>query len=577
MQATSSAHAATAAHVRGTQREHAESRTLEDQKDYFTGSDEGELDSDSSWNEDFVVDDKSKNGGIEDSVFDWFNPDTGTTMKAIRHDHCRTRFLQQQGLLGTYKHNPSGGRMVHDLTSYHPDYENCGAERSTWPRILFQLKPDDTFPDSTKPGLIRTQEGYVVLSNENIPLLDFPGIPLTLSADCEGWRLEAFCRLNKWASLKQIRGRMPGWIQVRLASLSMRMTRFRRKAAAISWDSTGGASDAIEAYIYRKLPQACKIANSTEAFRSLYPHEIAEMELENLGRFPRRQRGAKDVSVEKHQAMHRTGLKNYKKLLAKFKAENPDVLVQDGTADDPDKAEDAGKAIQGLGEIESKNTEGIAASVSHFWPQSDNQGNRSLAEPPSRIAPVVAFRQLELPRLIDSANTNRLAGSANKPDTDENASAIGNNGISRGGNSDEDSSSSISTDWYESEAGDFLYADPATEAEARLIRRLLRPTRHRYEHHLGLASPLTDPRRSYIYQWGDIATALSRNWDSSITGDPLPRLIGAVRFNSRELVWNLPWHNRFYGEPLRLRRLADEVFEERANRIVQERRVRGRR
>ena len=115
---------------------------------------------------------------------------------------------------------------------------------------------------------------------------------------------------------------MPGSIHINLNKLSMRRTRFRKKAGAIAWDNAGGSSNAFEAYIDAVLPQACKAANSIETFRDLHPHEIAEMELQNLSRYPGRAHGAKDASDVKLQQKRSAALAQYNMLKAKFDKEN---------------------------------------------------------------------------------------------------------------------------------------------------------------------------------------------------------------------------------------------------------------
>ena len=95
--------------------------------------------------------------------------------------------------------------------------------------------------------------------------------------------------------------RMPGKIvngkePNRVGTLSMRMKRFRWKAGCISWNPKVD-SIALEAYMDMKLPETCKIAKSTKGFRSLYPHEIAEIHVINAGQCPNKARhGRKDFS-----------------------------------------------------------------------------------------------------------------------------------------------------------------------------------------------------------------------------------------------------------------------------------------
>ena len=501
---------------------------------------------------------------IEEHLVDWLNPETGETVQAIHHDDYRAKFVEQQSLLGEYEYEPASGSQPYDVTCYHIDYEHSGPERPYWPRILYQFRPDDNIPDKTKPDMLYTHEGYVVLNNENVPLLDFPAVPLTISSECEGWRLEALCRSTKWVTMKQLRSRMPRHIHVRLASLSMRMTRFRRKAGAITWDPTGEASDAIEAYICRKLPQACKATNSIEGFRNLYSHEIAEMELESLGRFPKRQKGRKDMSIAKHRAMHKAGLKNYYRRLARDKADYPDVSFGDRVPDGLEYEDEENQVRNGEESSQGrKRSEGEDAEIETPQGHSDmSEGNSqedqdySVTMTGSTSNDNQTPEEGQLIELLDGEHEQSASGNAESIEGSERKVASGK----------EESSKSSSIEGSDSKAGSFLYEDPTTEAELQLIQRLLIPTLRRYRQLVGLNPPVTDETKCYIHQWGDIQTALKKDWYPFAPGDPVPRLIGAVRFDAEKLFWNLPWNNRYYGERLDLTGLAGMVFRERAVR-----------
>ena len=60
----------------------------------------------------------------------------------------------------------------------------------------------------------------------------------------------------------------------------------------------------------------------------------------------------------------------------------------------------------------------------------------------------------------------------------------------------EESTSPQSVEASDSEEGNFLYENPATEAESELIQHLLEPTREHFEGLVGIAPPTTDQERS---------------------------------------------------------------------------------
>jgi hypothetical protein len=493
-------------------------------------------------------------------------------------------FIEQQNALGEYgdytqrkrlmavligvDHEPDSGTLPGDVTCFHEDYKHCGPDRPDWPRILYQYKPDDQRPCKSKPGKLLSPEGYVVLNSKNEPLLNFPSIPLTIASECKGWMLEAFSRTNKWATMKQIRSRMIGATNPRDGNLSMRMTRFRRKAGAITWGPSGRESEAFEDYMDQKLPQACKAANSIEGFRDLYPHEIAKMEFRNVGRRPNRARqGAKDSSDEKLRRKRAAALRTYKKLLDKFNAEHGQAIGEVDVGDEEDEEpeedyEDEGEKAEDDGEWEWEeddqrlNMSGVGDSESEVPPDDgnsiwhDERENESDHELLSEPASTHTTNGQQIQGLGASTGNSDVEGTDDLVDDDQ-------------GNGS-DSSHSDSVEASDSEVGNFLYEDPTTAAESRLIQRLLIPTMTHFAFLMGCHPPETDPNRSYVHQWGDIATVLGQQFDEFAFQPPAFLLIGLVVFNAYTAEWNLPWDEERYGPRLDLEGLDVAVFAERA-------------
>ena len=445
--------------------------------------------------------------------------------------------MRVKALLTEIEHKPFAGDLPHDVTCFHADYEHSGPDRADWPRILYQYKKDNIFPSVVRPKKLLTPEGYVVLNKDDEPILDFPGLPLTISSRCEGWRLEAFCRSNKWVTSKQIRSRMPGNVSIKLNKLSMRRTRFRRKAGAIAWDTAGGASEAFEAYIDAKLPQVCKAANSIESFRDLYPHEIAEMELQNLGRYPGRARGRTDTSAENFQRKRDTALAEYNRLKAEFDSRNSQERGEGNTASDGGSSEGAttanGKDRDSL--YPSEGGEDLIRNRNEpiLDPAPDNgsgeQGHQDQAE---------SRENSGLGPTNGSASVAEQIGSIDCSD-DENESEKDGGSREEDRSGTEGSVSLLSVEASDSEADNILYQDPATDAESQLVQRLLQPTKDHFEWLVGSAPPSTDPTRSYIYQWGDIATAWQQHWESYGPEGQPDLLIGLIVFRADTVEWNM--------------------------------------
>lgn len=227
-----------------------------------------------------------------------------------------------------------------DVTSYLPAHEEWGKQRNRWPDIVLQYQPSPEYILGEKAGYWVTPEGWLVIDVHNNPILDWPGIPHTISSKIEPVFMEAYCRSNRQITQADLRARMvddpnggqyngQGRDPIRVGNLSMKMTRFRSEAGCIAWAARkGGGSDALIKYMDRLLPQHCKDANSIRGFRNLHKHEIAEMRLNNVGMFLERTRarasGTKDMSEQRRTELYAKALDRYHHLKAIFDAENPE-------------------------------------------------------------------------------------------------------------------------------------------------------------------------------------------------------------------------------------------------------------
>ena len=280
------------------------------------------------------------------------------------HDQIRDQLIANANAFGTYsklyhhtmqRHpkliqtefkQPRGKFHANDVTAYWPDGKEWGTSRSNWPDIIFQyLRTEENTAPRSKPGFWTTKAGLLILDVKNSPLLNF-NIPVAISSKVDSSWMEAWLRLDNALCIGDIRARMPrypdgkvlpdGKDPLRQGSLSMRMTRFRNKAGCISWGPRAG-SEAMKTYLDRLLPQACKDANSTRAFRDLRDYEVAEMKLINVTKFPHKARGGKaaaETTKTRHAAAYQKAQENYRRLKTTFHTggssrENEDVLVPD--------------------------------------------------------------------------------------------------------------------------------------------------------------------------------------------------------------------------------------------------------
>lgn len=265
------------------------------------------------------------------------------------------------------------------MTCFHPDQKDWGKNRDDWPEIVLQYLPGPEYKSQNKAEYWFTREGSLIIDVHNVPVLNYPGIPHTLSSLIEPVFMEAYCRLGKNITQADLRARMvdspkggqyngQGKDPIRLGNLSMRMTRFRLQAGCIAWGARRGeGSENFKKYMDRKLPQHCKDANSIKGFRNLHRYEIAEMKLDNAGMFLERARrsqsGPKDLSADKNRALYRKAHQEFRFLKSKFEAAEalkakrqdqakakPDLQLSDEESEDS-LSEEAGPAGESPGNI----------------------------------------------------------------------------------------------------------------------------------------------------------------------------------------------------------------------------------
>lgn len=172
------------------------------------------------------------------------------------------------------------GVQDNDVTSYLPEHREYGAQRNRRPDLLFQYKMmKEQMSDYIAP--IWIYKDRVVLDPEDHPVLDWPEVPATFSSKIEGWLQEFISRKYFQFALKDFVARMiPG--PINHGTICMRRTRFRLKAGCLSWKTRQGNEEG-EVFLDSLLPESCKLANSTKAFRDLSGPEMRRMQLAARG------------------------------------------------------------------------------------------------------------------------------------------------------------------------------------------------------------------------------------------------------------------------------------------------------
>ena len=256
--------------------------------------------------------------GTQVPIQRYYDHKISTEVNAVFHQDYRHVWMTN--LPSTFYAYPrQAGRGKDDGTCYYDRHYTWGSARDEWPDLCFQYLPDYRRRSSRKPGQLFTPEGWLVIDLYRRPIYDFR-MPLALSSKTESFLLEAMMRDNYdlGIQVQDIRARMPGDQRndgIRGATLSMQMSRWRTTAGCISWAPGRTGSDTIRYYLDALLPQACHEANSTRGFRDLYPFEVQEMSLLNVGNFPQKAcTGNKDFSDKNKQKKFAEAVKKYEKL-----------------------------------------------------------------------------------------------------------------------------------------------------------------------------------------------------------------------------------------------------------------------
>ena len=142
-------------------------------------------------------------------------------------------------------------------------------------QLLFRLERQDyPVPDHEVTQWI--DEGRVVLDMDNLPVKNYPNIPLTLSSEAEGYLMEMIYRMDTRICHRDFRARMPHSIQtgthtkqiMSLSGIDMRLKRFRLTEACPSWyerqNSTG-----LKAFVMGLLSEEGLQRNSTQELSGL--------------------------------------------------------------------------------------------------------------------------------------------------------------------------------------------------------------------------------------------------------------------------------------------------------------------
>lgn len=434
-------------------------------------------------------------------------------MPAVYHYQLREQYILSSMPSGEgYDFPDPRGRDIFDITSYHADYKDWGPSWPNRPRILQRFARDGYSVSYYDPGIL-IDRGRVVIDQENHPVKGFRELPLCISSKVPGYKLEAWRRLNPNITIPDFMARMPKTDKPHLTDrnkLSMRMTRFRIRAACISWIEREGCL-AIKEYMSKLIGPVCVAANSTAGFgRDLTDAEVAEVVAINKGQHPERRRWRTKVEDKGQQ----TGSKQHPVVLGSEEEGEEEVSIRegDGYNQAPVKQETAMAAPSTHSDAHLTEASQINGSLSETMPQHQGLGDRS-----RRMSAMLQRSARPTPRNFVGPPTSEIPQVSRLCEYRRYGAAAAN--IFR---------------------NDPRYLAPRNEAEAASIQQALRFTRDDFILHYSEEAPLTDNRQCYASQWQDLRIAFWNRW--CFPGEP-PRLSTIIDWGNTVMEWRPPGRN----------------------------------
>ncbi|KAL8728635.1 MAG: hypothetical protein Q9181_005285 [Wetmoreana brouardii] len=220
----------------------------------------------------------------------------GKWIPAVFHEDIREHLLGFADSRGEYEEEPARGADALDRTSYHADQEKWAfMPRNARPNILFAWHDPYTRDHTGYEPQVWFSGGYIVLSNDQLPVKKWIELPCTISGQCEGWRIEAWRRLQPNLTMTDIKARMPrltskglGLVQkvVKGPALANRAARDRCRMSIPAWykrDGTSVKERRMVELIPEDIQRTILATNSTRCWRDLMDAEMYYIEDANKG------------------------------------------------------------------------------------------------------------------------------------------------------------------------------------------------------------------------------------------------------------------------------------------------------
>ncbi|KAL8728047.1 MAG: hypothetical protein Q9166_005647 [cf. Caloplaca sp. 2 TL-2023] len=213
----------------------------------------------------------------------------GDYIPAVYHWQIRGQLLRHTDAQGAYTEVPISGFDADDRTSFkaeHKDFEFKVREKR--PEVCFLWEDPEQHPGNNPKFMYFG--GQIVLSTVDKPVKLWPELPLTLSGQCEGLRMEFYRRLNPAITMNDLKAIMPRqtckgknlvYKSIKTPALANRMARDRCKMGIKAWDQREG-SDVKEYRMLQTMPEAKQRriieTNSVKCHRDLTDAEVDYIE-----------------------------------------------------------------------------------------------------------------------------------------------------------------------------------------------------------------------------------------------------------------------------------------------------------
>ena len=330
--------------------------------------------------------------------------------------------------------------------------------------------------------------------------------------------------------------------------ISMNMTRFRKFACCLTWNTIRGV-DYQRQYLSEKLPRRCIRLNSTESFRELDAWEVAELESRHAGKYLSRTSGmARDPTADRARMIANRKKKESNRLKriferihgglrtddydeedeafrtqlaeAKLQGKQKELEKQGGAMDEPFDFESPHH------EYEIGSLEGPASKPSwDLVPLTSATGSPLVLTPYQRTKAVRAAQTLPSKNHVDK-NIGPHTGKYNPK---------------------------FNCPRNHPQTYPFTTTAPKSIEDANLIHKLLKPTRKHFKKLTGTKAPRTEGDECYMCQFMDIEDALDRwNKERKLPGMAGGELVGIDGVTDDHFYWNRKWISRWYGEKLSL-------------------------